>query len=175
MPYYPPQGTPIPRVVLEETYTSWSFKGQINPPFGIYGPSEINIHVDEEHDVAFISWRDDSEGTHLGCWDLSDLSLQWYIPTSSAGYYFWGGYTPAWISMPTEITNVDIACSRNKYMAILRGDRYTVEIYNEGGLMQTINTRDYGDVYRVRALHFSRTAKYLFIQDKDFILVFEGS
>ena len=174
MPDFPPP--PTPRIVLEETFTSWNFKGLINLPCGAYEGSEINIHVDEEHDVAFITWLDPDGGTHIGCWKLSDLSLLWYIPEASGVARYEGGCTGSHGAMDCELTNMDIVCSRNKYVANLRDDGKTIDILNHEGLLQTIDLTEYADFYEIALLHFSRTAKYIFAFPlyESYVLVFEG-
>jgi len=168
------------KACLEGNYAAWTFRWNNSIPNGLGLIAYFGIHFIEKVGYFAMSWRDSGGDFRFGIYKLSDMSA---IFQSGAGsdytyrpvyqeYHEWfgrGGLVYA--------AGGGIATSYDRYLALLRDDQFTIEIWKDGVLTQTINIQDYEAGDFVHYIGFSLNGKYLIVLTEvgNKLLLFEGA
>ena len=174
MPGLESKGAPA----LEGNYSTWTHKWTKEFPDGLLGYNYAAFYINEDKGIFAITWRDAASSDRYGVYKLADMSVVFQSPAGAHYLYSRPELSyHRWITIGEtgDFSGGGYAASRTRYLAIVRNDGRTLEIWKDGVLKQTIVITDYIAGAYCELGHFSLTGKYLILTTLPYLLLFEGS
>lgn len=166
-------------VLVEQDYTTWTYKWNTTLPGGMWDPSTTVFQIDDKNDVLSVLYHDSSNYNRFGTFNLADNST---IFNSTSGVeYSPAGSTPELNYMSGGdnsyiYNNIDV--SSRSYLLLLRDGNMVIEVWRAGSLVWNHNTTSEG-VTGVYSGGVSNTGKWIvvgvYIGGNANLICYEGS